>query len=95
MGTKEEYQERVQSELETSGAQIEAWSAKAERSEGKTKIEYEERLDLLREIHGRAQASLDELKQAGDEPWEDVRARLDGVLSELRNAILNISLRLQ
>jgi hypothetical protein len=94
MSTKEEYQKRAESELETSGAQIESWSAKAAQSEGDVKIEYERQLDVLRDIQSRGEASLDELKKTGEDNWETVRARMDGVLSELRNAILNISSRL-
>jgi len=93
MGTKEEYQKRVESELETSGAQIEAWGAKAEQSEGDVKIEYERQLDILRNIQSRGEARLGELKEADENTWETVRPRMDGVLSELRNAILNISSR--
>jgi hypothetical protein len=93
MDTKEEYQERVESELETTGAQIKAWSAKARQSEGDAKIEYERLLDTLCNIQSRGEASLDELREAGEDTWEMVRFRMDGVLSELMNAILNISSR--
>ena len=95
MGTKEDYQEKVEAELESSGDQIETWSAKADEAEGDARIEYEQHLDLLRDIQSRAQVILEELKQAGEESWENVRARLDGVRSELRNAILNVSSRFE
>ena len=93
MDTREEYQKRVESELQTSGTQIEAWSAKAEQSEGEVRIEYEQQLDVLRNIQSRAEAGLQELKEAGEDNWEKARPRMDGVLSELRNAILNLSPR--
>lgn len=95
MVTKEEYEQRVESELETAGVRIEAWSAKAERSDRDVKFEYEQNLDLLREIRSQAHAHLEELKQAGEGSWGNVRTRLDGVLSELRNAILNVSSRFE
>jgi ElaB/YqjD/DUF883 family membrane-anchored ribosome-binding protein len=93
MGTKAEYQERVESELQVISDQIEAWSVKAARSEGEVRVEFERQLDELRRIQNRGESGLKELKEEGEDTWESVRPRLDGVLSELRHAILNIGSR--
>jgi hypothetical protein len=93
--TKEAYQEKVESELLRLAAQMEMWQAKANLVSTEHRNECLQQLQALRAIYHIAQARLEELKMAGEESWENSRARTDGVLSELRNAALNASLRFQ
>jgi hypothetical protein len=93
--TKEAYQKKVESELSRLAAQIEVWQAKANLVSAEYRNELIQQLQALRAIYRIAQARLEELKMAGGESWESSRARTDGVLSELRNAALNASLRFQ
>jgi hypothetical protein len=93
--TKEAYQEKVESELLGLAAQIETWQAKTNLVSAEHRDERIQQLQALRAIYRIAQARFEELKMAGGESWENNRARTDGVLSELRNAALNASLRFQ
>jgi hypothetical protein len=93
VGTRQIYQQRVKSELKWSAAQIEAWREKGSQVGPDMRRDWEEQLQALRAIFELAQTRFEELKRTGDESWEDVRARTDGVLSELRQAALNASLR--
>jgi hypothetical protein len=93
--TKEAYQKQVESELSGLAAQVEMWQAQANLASAEHKRECIQQLRALRSIYHIAQARLEELKIANGESWEDGRARTDGILSELRNAALNASLRFQ
>jgi hypothetical protein len=93
--TKEAYQKQVESELSGLAAQVEMWQAKANLASAEHKRECMQQLRALRSIYHIAQARFEELKVAGGESWEDGRARTDSILSELRNAVLNASLRFQ
>ena len=93
--TKEAYQKQVESELLGLAAQVEMWQAKTNLASAEHKRECMQQLRALRSIYHIAQARLEELKVASGESWEDGRARTDGILSELRNAALNASLRFQ
>jgi hypothetical protein len=95
MLAKEAYQKKVETELSKLATQVEMWQVKANLASAEHKRECMQQLRALRIIHRIAQARLEELKVAGGESWEDSRARTDGVLSELRNAMLNASLRFQ
>jgi hypothetical protein len=89
--TKEEYQERVESELERSEARIEEWHKKLDEAGRETRSEREEQLGVLRQIQDQAYSKLKELETSEEGEWRDIKARLDGILSELRNATANAS----
>jgi hypothetical protein len=93
--TKEAYQKKVERELSQLAAQIEIWQAKANLVSAEYRNECIQQLQALRAIYRIAQTRLEELKMAGGESWENGRARTDRVLSELRKAVLNASLRFQ
>jgi hypothetical protein len=91
--TKGEYQARVESELEKADSQIETWRAKAEEEDidPETKTDRQERLAALSRIQTMARSELEDLKRAGEDNWDGLKARIDGLLSELRNALTSSS----
>jgi hypothetical protein len=91
--TKEGYQDRVESELEQADSQIEIWRVKTDKEDigPETKADREERLAALSRIQTMARLELEELKRADKDNWDDLKARMDGLLSELRNALTSSS----
>lgn len=89
METKEEYRQKVEDELERSGLQIKEWEEKIGEVDPETRAQREGQLEALRHIRDIACSEVEELEQADGEAWLDIKARLDGVLSELRNALSN------
>jgi hypothetical protein len=94
MGTKETYQKEVEEELERVELGIRTLMARAEEANKEIKHAYDEQIEALQAILKRAQKRLGELKSANHENWEDLRPRLEGVLSELRNAVANVGVSL-
>jgi hypothetical protein len=87
--TKEEYRQKVEDELERLGLQIKEWEEKIGEVDPETRAQREGQLEALRHIRDIACSEVEELEQADGEAWLDIKARLDGVLSELRNALSN------
>jgi predicted nucleic acid-binding Zn-ribbon protein len=87
--TKEEYKQKVEDELARLALQIEEWEEKIGETDLETRAQREEQLDALRHIHDIARSEVEELEKAVGEAWHDNKVRLDGVLSELRNALSN------
>lgn len=91
--TKEGYQDRVESELEQANSQIEMWRVVTDKEEidPETKADREERLAALSRIQTMARSELEDLIRADKDNWDDLKARMDGLLSELRNALTSSS----
>jgi len=91
--TKEGYQDRVESELEQANSQIEMWRVKTDKEEidPETKADRQERLAALSRIQTMARSELEDLIRADKDNWDDLKARMDGLLSELRNALTSSS----
>jgi hypothetical protein len=89
--TKEEYKQKVEDELERSASQVQEWEGKIAEADLQTRAQREEQLEALRHIQDIARSELEQLEKAEGEAWHAVKARLDGVLSELRSALSNAS----
>jgi broad specificity phosphatase PhoE len=89
--TKEEYKQKVEDELERSASQVEEWEGRIGEADPQTRAQREEQLEALRHIQDIARSEMERLEEAEGEAWHDVKARLDGVLSELRSALSNAS----
>jgi hypothetical protein len=79
VGKKEEYQKSVAAQLDEMKAQTKELMAQATRSD------YDEHLTDIRTKLESAKAELAELKEASDESWQDLRARLDKALGDVQN----------
>jgi hypothetical protein len=89
--TKEEYKQKVEDELEKSASQVKEWEEKIGEADPETRTQREAQLEALRHIQDIARSEMEELEKADEEAWHNVKTRLDGVLSELRNALSNAS----
>lgn len=86
MSMKQAYVEKVQARLNEWDAEIEKLKARAEGAEADAKIEYHEQIETLREEQREAQAKLDELRAAGDNAWEDMKAGVQQAWDSLEHA---------
>lgn len=87
METKDAYKARIDAQLKEWSAKIAELKAKAEVAEASAKVEYVNQVEALRLKKEKAQAKLDELKKAGDEAWETLKAGVDQAVSDLKNSI--------
>lgn len=94
MVARDTYQKEVEDELEQVELGIQVLRARADEANDEMKQAYAEHIKALQTMQKRARQRLKELKTANRENWDDLRPRLEGVLSELRNAVANLGVSL-
>jgi hypothetical protein len=94
MESRDEYQEQAAAKLEE--LRLKVWMVKqrADEMRDEAKAEYNELFQVLLAKSEEAEAYLEELEEANEERWRALRARLDGVLSDLNNSVGNILSRM-
>jgi chromosome segregation ATPase len=95
VGQKQAYQDRVRRELEKAQAHIEELRSKVENADEEVRDEYSAHLGECRRIRERAQARLEEIEQTDDENWIILQPSMDGILSELREAVGSASYKIE
>jgi chromosome segregation ATPase len=87
MSMKEAYEKKLQGHLSEWRADIDKLKAKAEQSEGDAQIAYYKELEDLRTQQEKARDKLDDLRDAGENAWEDMKAGLDKSWDDLGDAM--------
>jgi hypothetical protein len=87
MTTREEYQRRMQAQLDEWSADINKFAARAEKKKIDARVEYDERLKDLKDLREKARTKLAELKNAGDDKWENLKVELEHTWNSLRDAL--------
>jgi len=80
------YEEKLDAQLAEWNAQIALIKAKAENAKADAKIDYYKTIDALEHKRDMAKTKLQELKTAGDEAWEVVKAGVEKVWSEVKTS---------
>lgn len=83
MKTKNEYIEKLASELKEWSAQIDVLAAKTEKASADVKLKYVEELNDLRAKQHAATEKMKELKEAGGDSWDAVKETADKVWNDL------------
>lgn len=73
MNTKEVYIEKLQARLNQMDSQIETLKADAANAKADMKIELENQIDELKEAQAEAQGKVDEIRDASDDAWTDLK----------------------
>lgn len=89
MEKKDAYKAKIDAKLKEFGARIDELKAKAEGAEAGAKVEYMKQVETLRRKKEAAQVKLEELKKAGDEAWDKLKAGVEHATAELKDAIHN------
>jgi len=93
MSMKEAYEQKLQSQLDEWGAEIDKLKAKADSAEADAQLEYYKQIEELRSTQEAASEKLSELKDAGDDAWEDLKAGMDSAWDSLGSAIKSAAAR--
>ena len=80
------YEEKLDAQLKEWNAKIALFKAKAENAKADAKIGYYKAIDALEHKQNEARTKLHELKTAGDEAWESVKAGAEKVWAEVQTA---------
>lgn len=87
MNSKEDYQARVQSQLEAWGATIEELRAEAEQAEEEGQDQYPEVIDTLSAKRLELQRNLEILEESTEEIWEETAEVIDRLLASMQEDI--------
>jgi len=80
------YEEKLDAQLKEWNAQIALLKAKAANAEADVKIDYYKTIDAFEHKEKEAKTKLQELKTAGDEAWEAVKAGMEKTWAEVKTA---------
>ncbi len=80
------YEEKLDAQLKEWNAEIDLLKAKAENAKADRKIEYATKIDTLQHKRDIAKTKLHELKNAGDEAWEDIKTGAEKAWAEVKTA---------
>lgn len=91
MSMKESYEKKLQAQLDEWSADIDKLKARADKAEANVQIAYYKQVDELRSLQKTASQKLADLKDAGDDAWEELKASIektwDKLGHELKSAI--------
>jgi uncharacterized protein YfiM (DUF2279 family) len=80
------YEEKIDAQLKEWSAQIALLKAKADNAKADAKIEYYKTIEVLQRKQNEAKAKLQELRTAGDEAWDDLKAGSEKAWAEIKTA---------
>ncbi|MBN2033628.1 MAG: coiled coil domain-containing protein [Deltaproteobacteria bacterium] len=86
MDKRKAYEEKLDAQLQEWNAQIALLKAKAENAKADVRIDYYKTIDALEHKQDEAKTKLQELKNAGDEAWEIVKAGAEKAWAEVKTA---------
>lgn len=87
MSKREEYQKKLEAQLNEWGAEISKMKEKADKASGELKNEHTNQLEVLKEKHSDALEKLEELRKSGGEAWDDLKAGAEITWENLRKAV--------
>jgi hypothetical protein len=87
------YEEKLEAQLKEWGAQLALFKAKADNAKADAKIEYIKTIDVLKHKQEDVATKLRELKTAGDDAWEGIKAGVEKAWAEVKTAYHDASSR--
>ena len=87
MENKEAYRDKLEAQMREWSAKIDLLKARADQAEAEAKIEYNKRIEDLRQKKEALKAKLDELRNASDAAWQDIKAGTERAAADLKDAV--------
>ncbi len=87
MDKREEYEKRLEAELNEWSAKIDVLKAKAAKTKSDVEINFSEEIAILEAKKKSAGKKLRELQEAGDGAWDDMKTGIEKAWSDLGSAI--------
>ena len=87
MSMKEAYKKKLEAQFDEWKVEIDKLKAKANKAEADAQIKYHKQIENIRTKQEAVREKLVELKDSGDEAWEDLKAGLDNAMKNLGDAI--------
>ena len=93
MSLKDAYLQKIEAQLAEWKSEIDKMKAKADKADAEAKLEYYEQIEELRTKQQAAQEKFTQLKDAGEDAWEDLKAGVELAGVSLAEAIKSASSR--
>ncbi|MGD2173508.1 MAG: coiled coil domain-containing protein [Gammaproteobacteria bacterium] len=87
MSEKETYRKKIDAKMDEWNAEIDKLEARADRAGADMQLQYYEELKKLRALQEEARSKLDELGDAGDDAWEDLKNDVDNAIAAIERAV--------
>jgi len=86
MMTRDEYVQKLKTQLDQWNSEITKWEAKTRSAQAKMKADYENQLKALRSRRDEAMTQLRQVQAASGEAWMDMMRGADEAWARLRDA---------
>lgn len=93
MSMKEAYENKLQAQLDECKAEMLKFKAKADEAEADAQIEYNKQIEELESKKASVDAKLSDLKDAGEDAWEDIKVGADSAWDSLSDALKSAASR--
>ena len=87
MSTRDEYIRKMQAKLEEWNAEIDKLTEKAGEVSAGARNEYNEQIESLKAKQAAARQKIEELQQAGEGAWEDLKSGIELAWTAIGEAI--------
>jgi predicted nucleic acid-binding Zn-ribbon protein len=87
MSKRDEFIRSLQVKLEQWNAEIDTLTTKADKVTADVRQEYHAQIESLKEKHGAARKKIEEIQQAGDSAWEDLKSGAELAWTAMGEAI--------
>lgn len=86
MANRDEYVEKLKARLDEWNADLARWEAKAKTAQTDTRVEYDRRIDALRQQRDGAIEQLKRVQSSAGEAWQDLARGADDAWDKMREA---------
>ncbi len=91
MGMKQNYEKKLQAQLDEWAAEIDKLKAKAKNASADVQIEYNEQVNELQKKQKEANEKLTELKQSSEDTWEELKEDMDSTWDSLEKKLKSVT----
>lgn len=95
MSKKKQYAKKFEGKLEEIDAEIDRLKAQAKQKDADARLQAEDEIDELKQRREKASARLDELQDASEDAWDDVKSGFELAWQNLENATRSATARFQ
>lgn len=88
------YRDRRRAQLQEWSAKLDLWQARARKTKADVKIRYHEGLEELQDALATLRSRVEELEEAGEDTWYDLKVGVDDAASEAKRIVGRVSRRL-
>ncbi|MEJ2587805.1 MAG: hypothetical protein P8165_09565 [Deltaproteobacteria bacterium] len=84
---RDAYVERLKAQLDEWNAELDKLEAQARKADAEERIRYESRIQALRQKEEKARETLEQILQAKDDAWMDLKHGLESAWSSLKSSL--------